>query len=153
MSPVPWLMVTGLVLVWSFLHWEGHMVAQGKEPLVDPQLLRNGQLGGGLTMFFFQYLLQMGVFFLIPLYLSVALGLSAIATGVRIMPLSLTLLATALGIPRRWRQVVSATTPRSSQLGVPVKGLPRAAVELCGDLVKLDLAARSQVELARQVLA
>ena len=23
MSPVPWLMVAGLVLVWSFLHWEG----------------------------------------------------------------------------------------------------------------------------------
>ena len=54
---------------------------------------------GGLTTFFFQYLLQMGVFFLIPLYLSVALGLSAIATEVRIMPLSITLLAAALGIP------------------------------------------------------
>ncbi|MGO9489426.1 MAG: MFS transporter [Solirubrobacteraceae bacterium] len=99
-SPVPWLMVGGLVLVWSFLRWEGHMVARSKEPLVDPQLLRNQQLRGGLTMFFFQYLLQMGLFFLIPLYLSVALGLSAIATGVRIMPLSLTLLAAAVGIPR-----------------------------------------------------
>jgi EmrB/QacA subfamily drug resistance transporter len=105
MSPVPWLMVTGLVLVWSFLHWEGRMVARGKEPLVDPALLRNAQLSGGLTMFFFQYLLQMGVFFLIPLYLSVALGLSAIATGVRIMPLSLTLLAAALGIPRLFPDV------------------------------------------------
>ena len=100
MSPVPWLMVAGLVLVWSFLHWETRMVAREKEPLVDPALLRNGQLAGGLTMFFFQYLLMMGIFFLLPLYLSVALGLSAIATGVRIMPLSLTLLAAALGVPR-----------------------------------------------------
>src|SRR5271154_1161863 len=99
-SPVPWLMVTGLVLVWSFLRWEARMVALEKEPLVNPKLLRNAQLTGGLTMFFFQYLLQMGLFFLIPLYLSVALGLSAIATGVRIMPLSLTLLAAALGVPR-----------------------------------------------------
>jgi len=105
MSPVPWLMVAGLVLVWSFLHWEGQMVARSKEPLVDPQLLRNEQLRGGLTMFFFQYLLQMGVFFLIPLYLSVALGLSAIATGVRIMPLSLTLLVAAVGIPRLFPDV------------------------------------------------
>ncbi len=86
MSPVPWLMVAGLVLVWSFLHWEARMVARDKEPLVDPALLRNAQLAGGLTMFFFQYLLMMGVFFLLPLYLSVALGLSAIETGVRIMP-------------------------------------------------------------------
>jgi MFS family permease len=105
MSPVPWLMVAGLVLVWSFLHWEARMVARGKEPLVDPVLLRNAQLTGGLTMFFFQYLLQMGIFFLIPLYLSVALGLSAIATGVRIMPLSLTLLAAALGVPRLFPDV------------------------------------------------
>ena len=105
MSPVPWLMVAGLVLVWSFLHWEARMVARGKEPLVDPALLRNEQLRGGLTMFFFQYLLMMGVFFLIPLYLSVALGLSAIATGVRIMPMSLTLLAAALGVPRLFPDV------------------------------------------------
>jgi hypothetical protein len=104
-SPVPWLMVAGLVLVWSFLRWEARMVARGKEPLVDPALLRNAQLSGGLTMFFFQYLLQMGVFFLIPLYLSVALGLSAIATGVRIMPLSITLLAAALGVPRLFPDV------------------------------------------------
>jgi EmrB/QacA subfamily drug resistance transporter len=104
-SPVPWLMVAGLVLVWSFLHWEARMVTRGQEPLVDPALLRNEQLRGGLTMFFFQYLLMMGVFFLLPLYLSVALGLSAIATGVRIMPMSLTLLAAALGVPRLFPDV------------------------------------------------
>ena len=56
-------------------------------------------------MFFFQYLLTMGIFFLLPLYLSVALGLSAIATGVRIMPMSLTLLAAALGVPRLFPKV------------------------------------------------
>jgi EmrB/QacA subfamily drug resistance transporter len=104
-SPVPWLMVAGLLLVWSFLRWEARLVARSEEPLVDPALLRNEQLTGGLTMFFFQYLVQMGIFFLIPLYLSVALGLSAIETGVRIMPLSLTLLASALGIPRLFPDV------------------------------------------------
>ena len=51
-------------------------------------------------MFFFQYLVQAGLFFVVPLYLSVALGLSALATGVRLLPLSLTLLAAAIGIPR-----------------------------------------------------
>jgi EmrB/QacA subfamily drug resistance transporter len=104
-SPVPWLMVAGLLLVWSFLHWEARMVTRGEEPLVDPALLRNKQLGGGLIMFFFQYFLMMGVFFLIPLYLSVALGLSAIDTGVRILPMSLTLLAAALGVPRLFPHV------------------------------------------------
>jgi Na+/melibiose symporter-like transporter len=63
-------------------------------------MLRNRQLLGGLTMFFFQYLAQAGLFFVVPLYLSVALGLSALATGARLTPLSLTLLVAAIGIPR-----------------------------------------------------
>ena len=35
-----------------------------------------------------------------PLFLSVALGLSAVATGVRLLPLSITLLLAAAGVPR-----------------------------------------------------
>ena len=41
-------------------------------------MLQNPLLRGGLTLFFFQYLLQAGLFFVVPLFLSVALGLSAI---------------------------------------------------------------------------
>ncbi|MEU3068785.1 MFS transporter [Streptomyces sp. NPDC006906] len=99
-SPVVWLMLAGLFLIWMFLRWEARLVGKGGEPLVNPALLENKQLTGGLTMFFFQYLVQMGVFFVVPLYLSVALGLSALKTGARILPLSLTLLAAAMLIPR-----------------------------------------------------
>ncbi|MFE3826979.1 MFS transporter [Streptomyces sp. NPDC059092] len=99
-SPVVWLVLAGLFLIWVFLRWEARLVVRGREPLVDPALLGNKQLTGGLTMFFFQYLVQMGVFFVVPLYLSVALGLSALGTGARILPLSLTLLAAAILIPR-----------------------------------------------------
>jgi hypothetical protein len=58
-----------------------------------------------LTMFFFQFLVQAGYFFVVPLFLSVALGLSAIETGVRLLPLSLTLLAAAIGIPKLFPNV------------------------------------------------
>jgi hypothetical protein len=51
-------------------------------------------------MFLFQYFVQSGVFFIVPLFLSVSLGLSAIDTGVRLLPLSVTLLIAAAGIPR-----------------------------------------------------
>ncbi|MFC9287420.1 MFS transporter [Streptomyces sp. NPDC057052] len=95
-----WLMLAGLLLIWLFLRWEARTVKRRREPLVDPAMLRNRQLTGGLTMFFFQYLVQMGVFFVVPLYLSVALGLSALKTGARILPLSVTLLAAAVLIPR-----------------------------------------------------
>ncbi|MFE2144543.1 MFS transporter [Streptomyces sp. NPDC059456] len=100
LSPVVWLMMAGLFLVWLFFRWERRLAARGREPLVDPDLGGNRQLTGGLTMFFFQYLVQMGVFFVVPLYLSVALGLSAVKTGVLILPLSVSLLAAAIGIPR-----------------------------------------------------
>ncbi|WP_062645102.1 MFS transporter [Streptomyces maremycinicus] len=104
-SAVVWLMLAGLFLIWLFLRWETRLVGRGREPLVQPALLGNKQLTGGLTMFFFQYLVQMGVFFVVPLYLSVALGLSALKTGARILPLSLTLLAAAILIPRLLPQV------------------------------------------------
>ncbi|MFB0620908.1 MFS transporter [Streptomyces sp. AGS-58] len=104
-SLVVWLMLAGLLLLWLFLRWEVRVVERRGEPLVDPAMLRNEQLTGGLTMFFFQYLVQMGVFFVVPLYLSVALGLSALKTGARILPLSLTLLAAAVLIPRLFPDV------------------------------------------------
>jgi Na+/melibiose symporter-like transporter len=68
-------------------------------------MLGNRQLTGGLVMFFFQFLIQAGLFFTIPLYLSVALGLSAIDTGLKIIPLSVTLLIAAAGIPRFFPRV------------------------------------------------
>ncbi len=100
LSPAIWLMLAGGVVVWLFVRWENRRIAQGAEPLVNPAILRSPTLRGGLTSFFFQYLLQAGLFFAVPLFLSVALGLSAIETGVRLLPLSITLLLAAAGIPK-----------------------------------------------------
>jgi MFS family permease len=100
LSPVVWLVLTGGLVLRVFLSWEQRRRRSGEPALVDPSLLRVPQLRSGLTSFCLQYLLQAGIFFVVPLFLSVALGLSAIDTGLRIMPLSLTLLLGAVGIPR-----------------------------------------------------
>jgi EmrB/QacA subfamily drug resistance transporter len=99
-SPVVWLFIGGLGVVWLFFRWETRVKSRGGEPLLDPSIFASSQLTGGLTMFFFQYLVQMGVFFTVPLYLSVVLGLTALETGVRLLPLSVTLLLGAVGIPK-----------------------------------------------------
>jgi MFS family permease len=99
-SPTVWLVIGGLLVVWLFLEWETRLEADGREPLVPPSIFGSRQMTGGLVMFFVEYLVQAGLFFTIPLFLSVSLGLSALATGVRILPLSITLLAAAIGIPR-----------------------------------------------------
>jgi hypothetical protein len=100
LSPVVWLVLGGGGVLVGFLAWERRRRERGEALLIDPAMLRNRVLRGGLTGFFFQYLLQAGVFFCVPLFLSVSLGLSAIATGVRLLPLSITLLLAAVGIPK-----------------------------------------------------
>ena len=100
LSPVVWLVLAGGLVLRVFLSWERRRREAGVPALIDPALLRVPQLRSGLTSFCLQYLLQAGVFFVVPLFLSVALGLSAIETGLRIMPLSVTLLIGAVGIPR-----------------------------------------------------
>jgi MFS family permease len=100
LSPVIWLILLGGGVLAGFLGWERRQLARGAAVLIDPAMLDNRLLRGGLVAFFFQYLLQAGLFFAVPLFLSVALGLSAIATGVQLLPLSITLLLAAVGVPR-----------------------------------------------------
>ncbi len=100
LSPTIWLMLGGVATLYLFFEWENRRMERGAEPLLDPTILRKPVLRGGLTSFFFQYFVQGGLFFAVPLFLSVALGLSAIDTGVRLLPLSATLLLAAAGIPK-----------------------------------------------------
>jgi MFS family permease len=118
LSPVIWLLLGGLFVLWVFFRWEDRVAAHGGEPLVRREFFRNRQLQGGLTMFLFQYLVQAGIFFVVPLYLSVALGLSAIDTGVRILPLSITLLAAAIGVPRLFPRTSPRLIVRSGLLAL-----------------------------------
>lgn len=109
-----WCIVVGLLVVYGFLRWESRLEAAAAvdptalQPLVRPGMLRNGQLTGGLGMFFSQFMIQSGAFFAVPLFLSVVLGLSAMQTGVRLVPLSIALLLAAIGIPKLWPR----TNPR-----------------------------------------
>jgi MFS family permease len=108
LSPVPWLVLAGGAVLLGFLAWERRRTERDEAALLDPRMLANRVLRGGLTAFFFQYTVLAGTFFAVPLFLSVALGLSAIETGLHILPLSLTLLAAAVGVPR----FLPAASPR-----------------------------------------
>jgi MFS family permease len=118
LSPTIWLVLGGLFVIWIFFRWQARRESHGQEPLVRTAMLRNRQLTGGLTMFFFQFLVQAGFFFVVPLFLSVALGLSAIETGVRLLPLSVTLLAAAVGIPKLFPDVSPRLVVRAGLLSL-----------------------------------
>ncbi|MEV1134782.1 MFS transporter [Rhodococcus coprophilus] len=99
-SPVIWLLVVGLLVLYGFMRRQSALLDRGKVPLVDPHLMSDRQLTGGLGMFFAQFVVQAGVFFTVPLFLSVVLELSALETGLRILPLSIALVFAAAGIPK-----------------------------------------------------
>jgi MFS family permease len=137
LSPTLWLVLGGLAVVRLFFWWEGRRTAHGQEPLVSTAMLGDRQLGGGLTMFFFQFLLQAGLFFTIPLYLSVALGLSALETGVRLLPLSITLLLAATGVPRLW--------PNASPQRVVFWGLTALLAGIVSLIAALEVGAGQEI--------
>jgi len=100
LSPVIWLILAGAVVLVLFVWWENRRIKRGDGALIDPAMLRNLQLRSGVMSFFFLFLIQAGIFFTVPLFLSVALGISAVETGVRLLPLSLSLLLFAVGVPK-----------------------------------------------------
>ena len=118
LSPVIWLILAGASVLMLFITWENRLLARGREPLVDPAILRAPVLRAGLTSFFFQYFLQGGMFFAMPLFLSIALGLSAIETGVRLLPLSFALILAAAGIPKLFPDVSPRRVVRLGFLGM-----------------------------------
>jgi MFS family permease len=78
LSPTLWLIVAGLVVLWLLMRWEHRVEARGREPLVYRSQLRNRRLTSALSLFGSQFFMQSGVFFTVPLFLSVILGLSAL---------------------------------------------------------------------------
>ena len=101
LSPVIWLILAGgAVLVGCSSRGRTAGSQRGEGALIDPAMLRNLQLRErGHRRSSSMFLVQAGLFFVVPLFLSVALGLSAVETGVRLLPLSLSLLLFAVGSP------------------------------------------------------
>jgi MFS family permease len=144
-SPVVWLLLGGGGVLLAFALWESRRLRQHRAALIDPRMLKVRRLQGGLTSFFFQFLLQSGLFFVIPLFLSVALGLSAVATGVRLLPLSITLLAGAAGVPRIF--------PRTSPRRIVRAGFGLLLLGIVTLLVALDSGAGAEVVTGPLLLA
>ena len=88
----------GAVLLWAFTVWQRRRESTGRDPLVHLALLKIASLRAGLIGLFSQNLILMGVFFTIPLYLQLVIGLDALETGLKMLPVSIAMfLASAAG--------------------------------------------------------
>ena len=91
-SPTTWFVLAGAALIWAFVVRQRHLVSVGRAPLVDVTLFRIIRLRSGLTVLLAQYAMTAGLFFMMPVYLQMTLGLDALQTGIRIFPLSISLI-------------------------------------------------------------
>jgi EmrB/QacA subfamily drug resistance transporter len=97
-SLAPFVIALGMALIWGFVKWQHHREATGQDPLVHLDLLKVLPLRSGLVGLFSQNLILMGVFFTIPLYLQLVVGLDALDTGIKMLPVSVAMfLASAIG--------------------------------------------------------
>jgi len=95
-SLTPFMAVAGGLLLAFFGGWERRRQERGLDPLVHMGLLRVSSLRGGVSMLMAQNLVLMGIFFTVPLFLQIVLGLDALETGVRMLPASIGLFLSAI---------------------------------------------------------
>jgi MFS family permease len=87
-----WFVVAGVALLFVFVARQRRLSTTGRDPLLHVELLQLLQLRSGLGALGGQYAVTAGLFFMVPVYLQMTLGLDALQTGVRIFPLSLSLI-------------------------------------------------------------
>ena len=90
-----YIVAAGGALMWGFVTWQRHREASGADPLVHLSLARVPTVRAGLIGLFSQNLILMGVFFVVPLYLQIVLGFDALKTGIKMLPISITMFLTA----------------------------------------------------------
>jgi MFS family permease len=97
-SIVAYLILVGIIVLRAFYLRQQRLEAADRNPLLKVSLLKIASLRSGLGVLLAQYLVIGAVFFVMPVYLQMTLGLDALATGIRIFPLSVAIiLASAAG--------------------------------------------------------
>jgi EmrB/QacA subfamily drug resistance transporter len=107
-SIVPFLILGGLGLLATLSWWVNRRQARGEAALLDMSMLSIRTLRAGLSTLVSQQLVLMGTFFVLPVYLQVVLGLDAFNTGLKLLPMSVTMFLAALLGPR----VAARRSPR-----------------------------------------
>jgi MFS family permease len=91
-SLTAWLMLAGGALLYAFIRRQSSLVRRGRAPLVHVEMFSIRQLRSGLSVLGAQYAVTAGLFFMVPVYLQMTLGLDALETGIKIFPLSVSLI-------------------------------------------------------------
>jgi len=117
-----YVIAAGCVLLWGFKAWQQHREATQRDPLIHLSLARIPTVRSGVIGLFSQNLILMGTFFVVPLYLQLVLGLDALETGIKMLPISITMLVTA-GLGARLSNRFAVRTIVRTGLVVTIAGV------------------------------
>ncbi|MFF3884131.1 MFS transporter [Streptomyces sp. NPDC001914] len=95
-APTLFVVSAGVLVLAVFAKWERRREAHGTDPLIHLALLHRLPLRSGLLTLVSQNLILLGLFFAIPLYLQVVQGFDAFQTGLRLLPVSVTMLLSSV---------------------------------------------------------
>ena len=110
------VIAAGAVVLHLFRVWERRQETRGRTPLVRFSLFAVAPLRSGLIMLLSQNFILLGLFFVIPLYLQVVQGFNAFETGLRLLPVSVTMLLSAMAGPLLGRVASPRTVVRLALL-------------------------------------
>lgn len=110
-SVCAYLVVGGIMLLKLFFDRQQLLESTERNPLLRVSMLSIDRLRAGLSVLMSQYIVIAAVFFVVPIYLQMVIGLDALETGMRILPLSIALivfsiLGTKLTLRRSPKQIV-----------------------------------------------
>lgn len=95
LSVVPFILSFGLIALYGLAKWENKRLSERKAVLFHLRHLRNEQLISGFSVRGLQMATSAGTLFAFPLFLQLTFNMSAIDSGVALIPFSLSLLVVA----------------------------------------------------------
>lgn len=112
MSPAPFMIVIGIVLLQGFFVWTRKRSAAGKTPLLALEVIKSPAERAAVYAMFAVVALEGALNFSVPLYIQIIQGRTPIETAIAMMPFNLSVFFTAMLIVKLYDKL----TPR--QIGV-----------------------------------
>jgi len=107
MSPAPFMIVIGIVLLQAFFVWTRRRIASGKTPLLALEVIRNPAERAAVYAMFAVVALEGALNFSVPLYIQIIQGRSPLETAVAMLPFNLTVFFSAMLIIRAYGKLTS----------------------------------------------
>ncbi len=132
MSPAPFMIVIGIVLLQGFFVWTRRRAASGKTPLLALEVIRNPSERAAVYAMFAVVALEGALNFSVPLYIQIIQGRTPLETAVAMLPFNLTVFFSAMLIIRAYGKLTSR------QIGMWGFGLCTVALLWLAFVVKND---------------